>query len=269
MSEEEIKDMKTAREAMGFGPDAVPLYEKPKKSKKRERMRGIFSTPKSNQTIIRTLSPLAMDAMIYYDVHPDVEAIHSHPLKVSLVEADRYGPVSSVEHIPEFGIWDRFGRATYFDVIYVADQQEKPWLSKRTGKLKEALWDYRAGYNVLDEYYIYQQPKMRNVRLMRYHARVDDAAAVGRVRDVLSQLGPFTTVDHVSTGAMLPVLEYHVFSDDGRVIQRSKLDVDRAFTALMYLATKGEVSVDLSTPFGDHTRVTVLDRFQGALRRAA
>lgn len=253
--------METIREIMGFGEDHVPL-KIIGPGNRGTKMRGLFSTQKCNEGGIRTKEPLTMDALVLFDTHPDVVAIHAYPRKFIYQEWDRYGPIEEVEHIPEFGVWTVDERALYYDVISVLDQDNWPWVEKRTAKIKKSLGNYDAAYNVLDEENILIQPRMRNLRVMRYHARHADPAALVRVRDVLRQLGPVTKIGHVSAGAMLPRLEYQVFDDDGVIVQSEALRIDEAFTAIMHLAVNGEVRIDTSKrDLNDETVVRLTDRF--------
>jgi len=253
--------METMREIMGFGDNHEPLVIIGPGNRK-SKMRGIFSTQKSNEGMIRTKEPLTMDALVLFDTHPDVVAIHAYPRKFIYQEWDRYGPIAEVDHIPEFGVWTIDERALYYDVISVLDQDEWRWVEKRTAKIRKALRNYDAAYNVLDEENILIQPRMRNLRVMRYHARHADPAAVIRVREVLRQLGPVTKIGHVSAGAMLPRLEYQVFDDDGVIVQSEVLRTDEAFTALMHLAVMGEVRIDTSKrDLTDETIVRLTERF--------
>ncbi|SEH24079.1 hypothetical protein [Rhizobium sp. NFR12] len=251
--------MQSDKEFMGFGEDHEPLRVIGP-GKRGQYMRGIFSTQKSNEGAIRTLQPLTMDGLVAFDVHPDVVCIHAFPIKVSYMEADRYGPTGSVEHIPEFGVWTRDQRAIYYDVIRLEDQ--RPWMPRQTERIRNALADFNAHYNVLDEESILIQPRLRNLRIVRYHARHAKEHAIVRVRQVLQQLGPVTTIGHVTAGAGLPVLENQVFDEDGVIVHTERLAIDDAFTALMNLAAAGEVRLDMSRPnLPDATRVKVTERY--------
>lgn len=253
--------MPTIREAMGFGEDHEPL-KIIGPGNRGTKMRGIFSTRKCNEGAIRTKEPLTMDALVIFDTHPDVVAIHAYPRKFIYMEWDRYGPIAEVDHIPEFGVWTVDEQAKYYDVISVYDQGDGAWVEKRTARISTALAEYDAVYNVLDEENILIQPRMRNLRVMRYHARHADPDAVIRVREVLRQLAPVTKIGHVTAGTLLPKLEYQVFDDDGVIVQTEVLRTDEAFTALMYLAVTGEVRIDTSTrDLTEHTAVRLTKRF--------
>lgn len=254
--------METMRKIMGFGEDHEPLKIIGPGNRKTD-MRGIFSTRKSNEGAIRTKEPLTMDALVIFDTHPDVVAIHAYPRKFIYMEWDRYGPIQEVDYIPEFGVWTVDEQAKYYDVISVLDQDDWSWVESRTAKIRTALAEYDAVYNVLDEENILIQPRMRNLRVMRYHARHADPDAVIRVREVLRQLGPVTKIGHVSAGAMLPMLEHQVFDDDGIIVQALVLKIDEAFTALMHLAVAGEIRIDTSQrDLTDQTVVRLTERFR-------
>ena len=254
--------MQTDREVMGFGDDHEPLRIIGPGSRKTP-MRGIFSTQKSNEGAIRTKQPLTMDALVIFDTHPDVVAIHAYPVKIEYMEADRYGPIGSVSHIPEFGVWTVDDRAIYYDVISVLTQEERPWIVRQTARIEAAFAEYNAGYAVLDEENVLIQPRMRNLRVIRYHARHAKPEAIHRVRELLRQLGPVTRIGHVTQGAMLPILENQVLDDDGIVVHSERLKIDEAFTALMHLAVKGEVRLDTSQRnLTEETTVRLTERFR-------
>lgn len=262
--------MDSVKTFMGFGENHVPLVKIPRKAKHVE-LPGIFPTRKAVGNYIRTRSKLTMDALVHADTDPDIEAISSYPIKLSYAEADRFQVLDEFEHIPQIGTWSVGGYASYFDVVPYALQQERRWIADRTAKLDEVFWsEYRATYAVLDERSLHIQPRMRNLRTMWYHSRIIDEDAAYRVLSVLSSFRVGATIDQVTEAAKLPRTEHLYLSPEGDVVQRTPLrHHNRAFSALMALATRGEITIDLRQRFSGETVVSRTLPTAGYIRRAA
>lgn len=254
----------------GFGDDHIPLI-KVAKSQKRQEIPVSFPTRKAAQKSIRARSTLMRDALIHFETNPDVVRISAYPIQIEYETSDRYGPVGTLKHIPMVGVWSKQKQASYFDIIPVAIQSEQKWIASRTQKLKQEFWEqYRATYAVLDEDVLHIQPRMMNLATIRYHAYRHEEAAVIQVRRALATLPEHTTIQSVIDVAALPGRVHLFYEEDGSVAQRRVLDeVKRAFSAVMWLVTQGELKVDISTPISPASFVTKTLRATNAEERAA
>ncbi|KEQ08954.1 hypothetical protein [Pseudorhizobium pelagicum] len=247
---------KTTMELMGFGDDHVPLL----KVAKRQKMNAMPVTVpvlKGACKSIRARSPLMRDAIVHFDTNPEVVRISDYPIQLEYEIEDRYGVIGSLKHVPMLGVWSRQQQASYFDVISRAAQLDMPWLESRTNRLKKAFWeDYRATYAVLDESELHIQPRWMNLQTIKYHALRHDRTAVAQVRRALAALPDATTIDAIVAGAALPHRVHLFFEDDGSVAQaRNLTEINRAFSAVMWLAVQGEITLDMSVVISPATTI--------------
>ena len=254
----------------GFGDDHVPLV-KVAKSQKRQEIPVTFPTHKAAQKSIRARSTLMRDALIHFETNPDVVRISAYPIQIEYEASDRYGPVESLKHIPMVGVWSRQKQASYFDIVPVAIQSEQKWIASRTQRLKREFWEqYRATYAVLDEDILHIQPRMMNLATIYHHAYRHEEAAVIQARRALATLPERTTIQSVIDVAALPQRVHVFYEEDGSIAQHRVLsEVQRAFSAVMWLAVQGELKVDISTLISPASFVTTTFRATNAQERAA
>ncbi len=241
----------------GFGDDHVPL----KKVAKRQKNRKIpVNVPlrKGARKSMRAHSTLMRDAIIHFECNPEVVRISDFPMRLEYEVDDRYGVIGTLDHVPDLGIWSRQQQASYFDIIPVAEQRDMPWLESRTNRLKRAFWeDYRATYRVLDETELHRQPRWKNYQTIRYHGWRPNREAIMGVRRAMASLPVVTDIAAITLAAALPNRAHIFFNDDGTIAQYRELpEIKRAFSAVMWLANEGEITLDLSAVISFATKIT-------------
>ena len=248
---------KTVMELMGFGDDHVPL----EKVAKRQKNHGIpVNVPlrKGARKSMRAKNTLMRDAIVHFECNPEVVRISDFPIRIEYEIEDRYGVIGSVEHVPMLGVWTRQQQASYFDIIPSSKQLEMPWLESRTNRLKRAFWeDYRATYAVFDETELHRQPRWMNYQTIRYHAWRSEKEAVMAVRRALPSLPVVTDIASIISAAAVPNRAHIFFNDDGTVAQYRELpEIKRAYSAVLWLANEGEITLDMSVHISPATKIT-------------
>ena len=249
--------MKTVMELMGFGDEHVPLQKVAKRQKNRE-MPVLVPLRKGARKSMRARNTLMRDAIIHFECNPEVVRISDFPIQLEYEIEDRYGVVGSLKHIPMLGVWTRQQQASYFDIIPRNRQLDMPWLESRTNRLKRAFWeDYRATYRVLDETELHRQPRWMNYQTIRYHAWRPDMEAIMAVRRAMRNLPEVTDIAAITVAAAVPQRAHVFFEEDGTVAQYRQLsEVNRAFSAVMWLANEGEITLDMSVVISPSTKIT-------------
>lgn len=248
---------KTIMELMGFGNDHVPLVKVAKRQKNRKipvnvpLRKGAWKSMRAHSTLMR-------DAIIHFECNPEVVRISDFPMRLEYEISDRYSVIGSIKHVPDLGVWSRQHQASYFDIIPVAAQLDMPWLESRTNKLKRAFWeDYRATYRVLDETELHRQPRWMNYQTIRYHAWRANKEAVMGVRRAMTTLPEVTDIAAISVAAALPNRAHIFYDEDGSVAQYRELpEIKRAFSAVLWLAAQGEITLDMSNVISFATKIT-------------
>ncbi|WP_416407209.1 hypothetical protein [Agrobacterium rosae] len=248
---------KTIMELMGFGDDHVPLVRVAKRQKHREIPVNV-PLRKGARKSMRAANTLMRDAIIHFECNPEVVRISDFPMRLEYEVQDRYGAAGSLNHVPMLGVWTRQKQASYFDIIPRTKQADMPWLESRTNRLKRAVWeDYRATYRVLDETELHLQPRWMNYQTIRYHAWRADKESVMGVRRAMTTLPVVTDISAISVAAALPNRAHVFFNDDGTIAQYRELpEIKRAFSAVLWLANQGEITLDMSDVISFATKIT-------------
>ncbi|OCJ11209.1 hypothetical protein A6U86_22280 [Rhizobium sp. AC27/96] len=239
----------------GFEPGSVPVFEPPRRQMQAS-LPGIAPSLKVAGGFVRTKSPLMLDGMIHLEVNPAVSRICPYPIRIEYASSQTSEMFKFRERTFHLGVEMRSGHRVYIDYIPYAIQQERPWIKERTLRLEEAARnELGADYVVHDERTLHIQPRFANLKIMYQHRRVKDHEALMVVRRVVAQLDMPTTIAAVRKEAVLRSLRFEVADLSGQSVlyARDLDDVDRVFTAIMQMATMGELRIDLSRPFNDDT----------------
>jgi hypothetical protein len=143
-------------------------------------------------------------------------------------------------YVPDFVARDKEGRVMIIEVKASYFTTLSYWKS-REPYIKEAYdLDHGAPFLLFTERDIRIQPRLANFEIMlRHRGPPDDPQAEQTVRDILRILNGDTTIGEVCAQGRLP----------------APPGADRCYTAIMRLALRGELSLDLSKPFSPSTRV--------------
>lgn len=237
----------------GFEDDHKPLFQVPHIVGKGP-MPSTFPRTKFTTEFPKLKHPLGCDAAIHFATDPEIEKVALYPIEI---------PIRNGVHLVEFGLLKRDGRIVYVDVIPLRVQEEAPWIAGRSKRVQAevARRFYHATYTVLDERSLHIEPRMVNLRVMFSHLGSDDTKALNRVREVIHEIPLPATIAEIREAADLAPLAFEYFDGHGRRDYFDPLeDVDRTFTALMQLATDGEIDIDTSRRFNDQTTVWATTR---------
>ncbi|MDX0889057.1 hypothetical protein GOD57_30100 [Sinorhizobium medicae] len=202
---------------------------------------------------MRTKSPLMMDGLYHLDTNPDVVRILPYPIRIEYPSNQDQGVFRMRDHTFQMGVELRTGERVYIDYEPFNIQLERPWIADRTANLVQVTRnELGANYALLDERTIYIQPRFSNLKVMWAHLHVSDDEALMAVRRVIQIVNLPTTISAVRRQIKVSGIKFEVLDPLGHVVSQRALDeVDRVFTAIMQMISKGEIDIDYSKPFDD------------------
>ncbi len=217
---------------------------------------GVFPTRKANTSWVRTRLPLMADGLIHLETDPRVVRIAVYPPKLEYSvwhDISRRSKVRTVS--PDVAVLEDDGHVTVIEYVPVAIQDERAGFAERV--LKQIYREeHGCGYAVHSELSIRIEPRMTNLRRQYEHSFVDDRPALEAVRDALYRHGLPSTIGAVRAAVSLPPSVYQVLGrTNAAVFTRTLEEIDRHFTALMQLAHRGEIEIDLSRHYDDSSVV--------------
>jgi len=236
-------------------------YESGRTVKDRARhptLPGVFPTRKATTPWVRTRLPLMADGLIHLETDPRVVRIAVYPPKLEYSvwhDISRRSKVRTVS--PDVAVLEDDGHVTVIEYVPVAIQDECAGFVERVRVLKQIYREeHGCGYAVHSELSIRIEPRMANLRRQYEHSFVDDQPALEAVRDALYRYGLPSTIGTVRSAVSLPPPVYQVLGRASEaVFTRALEEIDRHFTALMQLAHRGEVEIDLSRHYDDSSVV--------------
>lgn len=237
-----------------FEPSHEPVFEPPRR-KMHASLPGIFPTKKAAAGYVRTCMPLMMDGLYHLDTNPDVVRILPYPLRIEYASSQDEPIFKMRDHTFHLCVEMRTGKRLYVDYVPFNMQLERPWVKDRTSALtKVAKAELGADYVVHDERSIHIQPRFANIRLLWTHMQADDDAALMVVRRAMQTVEYPTTIADVRRRVQLSGIKFETYDEGGNLVsQRNLDDVDRVFSAIMQMVTRGEINIDYSKPFNDNS----------------
>jgi len=202
---------------------------------------------KTPSGIVRARSPLMADGLLHLDTDPNVMRISPYPT-VELVWSALDGEArAKVEHIPDVAILTRDDRVVFIDYVEVVFQRATKdfdrLVAERVRHYREELG---CAYSVLDERSIRAEPRMSNLRLMWTHrSRPTEPQSLAHARQALRLASLPCSIRAVSDSADI-ARQGIVWDGDDRPTLIDETDL--VFTAVMQLAMRGEVRLDLGLP---------------------
>jgi hypothetical protein len=185
-------------------------------------------------------SLLERDARTLLNANPDIEsyAIEPHTLKYFIPNEN--GGHDPHEYVADIVLRDRQMRLAVVDAKARFFTTTAYWLKCEPYITEAYNLDHGVPFVVLTEDVIRLQPRLTNCEILKRHRYiVDDVAAIMRVRDVIETAGLPATIGEVVSSARL----------------NSTQGSCRAYTAIMNLALRGEIDLDLSQPFSLATEI--------------
>lgn len=207
----------------------------------------VFPTNKVPSGYIRARSPLMADGLIHLDTDPKVVRLSPYPLETAYWSTlDEQSPAKR-DHIPDIAIMLRNDRIVFVDYVPLAEQAVTPFFARRVAERERHFREeFGCAYAVHDERTVRIQPLLSNLRLMWMH------------RQLGVETPTLATARHHVRHAVLPVTIRALSESAGRTHQAIRWEGDErptplpetnlVFTAVMQLAMRGEVRLDLGQP---------------------
>jgi hypothetical protein len=236
----------------GFEPGSAPVFE-PARRVMHKTLPGIFPSKKVQGGYVRTKSPLMMDGLYHLDTNPDVVRILPYPIRIEYPSNQDQDVFCMRDHTFQMGVELRTGERVYIDYEPYNIQLERPWIADRTANLVQVTRnELGASYALLDERTILIQPRFSNLKVMWAHQHVSDDEALMAVRRAVQIIDLPTTISSLRRQVKVSGVKFEVLDPLGHVVSQRALDeVDRVFTAIMQMISKGEIDIDYSKPFDD------------------
>ena len=219
---------------------------------------GVFPTRKAPTPWVRTRLPLMMDGLIHLETDPRVVRIAVYPPKLEYSVWHDFGRRSKVREVsPDVAVLEDDGYVTVVEYVPIAIQDERRGFADRVRTLKQVYAEeHGCGYAVHSELSVRIEPRMTNLRRQYEHSFVDDLPALEAVRDALYSIAMPSTIGAVRASVELPPPIFQSLGEIGEVVFSRRMDtVDRHFSALMQLAHRGEVEIDLSRLYDEFSAV--------------
>jgi hypothetical protein len=208
-----------------------------------------FPTNKTPKGTIRCRLPLMADALVHFDTDPNVVALAAYPLKAVVWIDTGRGAGKHVDHIADIAVKQRDGKVVFMDFEPLKIQKERGGRERKTLALKAYYREvFGCAYSLLDERSLYIEPFMSNIRWMWRHKENRTHADHNLLRDakeVLRSTRLPATIGQIAEKAAFP--GYGVIWE-GDATPTPLPDPDRMFTAIMRLAMRGEVRLNLGQP---------------------
>jgi hypothetical protein len=187
------------------------------------------------------------DGLLHLDTDPNVVQLSPYPMEIVYWSThDGKVPVKR-DHSPDMAIMLRDDRVLFVDYIPYQEQNDNPLFWRRVAERKRHFHEeLGCDYAVHDERSIRIEPRLSNLRLMWTHkARRTEPTSLAHARETIRSTKLPTTIRSISDQAAF-VRQAVRWSDDADPILLE--DTNLIFTAVMQLAMRGEVRLDLGTP---------------------
>lgn len=206
-----------------------------------------FPTNKVHSGIIRARSTLMADGLLHLDTDPNVVQVSPYPMDIAYWSTyDGKTPVKR-DHIPDMAIMLRDETVLFIDYIPLREQVDTPFFWRRVAERKRHFHgELGCGYAVHDERSIRIEPRLSNLRLMWTHkARRTEPMSLAHARETIRNFKLPTTIRMISDQAAFARQAVRWSDDDDPVLLE---ETNLIFTAVMQLAMRGEVRLNLGTP---------------------
>lgn len=203
-----------------------------------------FPTAKTWSGIIRARSLLMADGLLHLDTDVEVVQLSAYPMTVSYWSTrDGKTPVKRF-HTPDLAIRMRDGTVTFIDYVTINEQRAKSYFSRRHAeRIRHYQDELGCAFAVHDERSVRIEPRLSNLRLMWAHrSRPTEPTSLAHAREAIRAVNLPSTIRRISEMAKFTRQAVHWEDDDEPVCLEG---VDLIFTAVMQMAMRGEVCVDL------------------------
>ena len=227
--------------SFGLTPGARPVRRiRPRTY--RLSMPGDFPTLKGTLPALRVETLLEMDGFGHLEVNPNIVLMAAQPHH--LIYFEPTGPHTSTRRIytPDAAALTKDGMLVVVDFKLTRGANSASWIRRKALIERAYREDHGALHAVIAEPVIRLQPRFRNIGILLMHRRiVEDAAADVALAAAVLSLGLPTTIGALESAVDLPHHLPHV---------------NRARTAILAMALRGEMVLDLGVPLGRATTVS-------------
>jgi hypothetical protein len=212
-------------------------------------MPGTFPTLKGTLPALRVETQLELDGLQLYEIDPDVVLMATQPHHLLYFDVLPDGSSVRRTYTPDLAVQTSDGS------IVVVDFKVAKYAHRPEWRRKEALFkhhyrvDHGATFMTVTDAMVRVEPRFGNAKLMLLHW--------SRRSDVEAQTAMAAVIETVGLPARLGDLTRRC------QITNPRPDVDRAFTAMIAMAFRGEVELDLGVPIGPETIVSIKTRRRG------
>lgn len=197
--------------------------------------------------IVRARSPLMADGLLHLDTDPNVVQLSPYPLEALIWSTIDEATPEKVEHIPDIAIMLRDDRVVFIDYVPVGEQRATPFFARRVAeRVRHFRGELDCAYSVLDESTLRIEPRLSNLRLMWTHRqRPTEPRCLADAREALRRTPLPNTIRSVSEAA---AIARQAIRWEGDELPTLVDETNLVFTAVMQLAMRGEVRLDLGRP---------------------
>lgn len=203
-----------------------------------------FPTNKVASGIIRARSNLMADGLLHLDTDPNVVQLSPYPMEVAYWSTFDGETPAKRDHIPDMAILLRGGDVVFIDYVPMLEQIDtRRFRNRVVERVRHFREEFDAAYVVHDERSVRIEPRLSNLRLMWTHrARRTEPASLAHARQAIREAGLPVTIRSISDKAGF-AHQAIIWEDDEAPTMVSETNL--IFTAVMQLAMRGEVRLDL------------------------
>lgn len=194
---------------------------------------------------------------MHLDTEPQIVGLAAYPVSFIYVSDSQKNGQVNREHRPDLAILFKDRSTAFVDFIPYRQQRATRFFAQRVEEIGRHIREhYESAYSVLDERHVYAQPLFDNIQLMWANKELKhDIVPLHQFRAQLRTLRFPKTVGEIRRAiTVTPQASLY----DGIVFPR--LQEDQTFAALMQLANRGELDIELDRPFSDHSIVRLDNR---------
>lgn len=225
------------RADFGLFAGTVPLGRKKPRSRT-SSYHGVYASTKClGPADFQSLLERDFQTVLCCDPRVEIYAVQAHRLTYWV--PNTAGTATQRLYTPDFVVRLRDGRIVVIEVKAEALERQSYWQERGPYIQLAYARDYAVDFLVITERHIRIQPRLSNLeRMLHFGARFDDPEAVMRVRDAFALSSARPKIGELCE---LTVLASERMS--------------RSYSALMQLALRGEIELDLDQPLSLSTTI--------------
>jgi hypothetical protein len=222
---------------LGLFPGTKPLGKRTRRGRT-SSYPGIFASTKClGVPVFDSLLERDFQSLLCADSRVDAYAVQAHQL--TYWTPGLGGAFKQRLYTPDIVLRRQGGQMAVIEVKAEAFTRDSYWREREPYIRRAYKQDHATDFVVVTERVVRVQPRLSNYeKMLRLGARLHDPVALAAVRDALSSTSPNSSLGEIC---------------DATLLTQNRLP--RAYSALMSLALKGEVVLDLDRPLSLSTRI--------------